>query len=342
MITNIDENVGRLTAKLDQLQLADNTILIFMTDNGTAAGVNSRNNNSTAPKTWPGFNADMRGQKGSEYDGGHRVPCYIRWPAGNIIGPRDIQTLAAHIDLLPTLADLCGITKPDGPPLDGISLAPLIKNKSAHAPDRTLVVHSQRLEHVEKWRKSAVMTSNFRLINGKELYNIEADSSQAKNIASQQPKRVAELRQAYEQWWQSLSPVFDDYVRITVGNDAENPAHLTCHDWHTNDQPVPWNQAAIKMGPLANGFWAVQIDREARYRISLRRWPHYLDQPIEATLARIKIADIDQSKTVKHTDTAATFTVDLPKGPAQLQTWLTTLDNKTRGAYFVEIERLRS
>ena len=119
MITNIDENLGRLMKKLDELDLENNTILIFMTDNGTAAGAGRRSRGKKAPgaaaKKWPGFNAGMRGQKGSSYDGGHRVPFFIRWPAGGIKGGRDIETLSAHIDVLPTLAQLCGIKIPRAP-----------------------------------------------------------------------------------------------------------------------------------------------------------------------------------------------------------------------------------
>ena len=105
MITNLDENVGRLRAKLSELELEENTIFIFMTDNGTAAGVLTPKEQSD----WKGFNAGMRERKGSQYDGGHRVPFFIRWPAGGIDGPKDVGRLAAHIDVLPTLIQLVGL-----------------------------------------------------------------------------------------------------------------------------------------------------------------------------------------------------------------------------------------
>jgi arylsulfatase A-like enzyme len=106
MITNIDDNIGRLRKALDERQLTDNTIFIFMTDNGTSAGIMKPSKN---PQEWTGFNAGMREQKVSEYEGGHRVPFFIRWPTGGLSVPRDIEELAAHIDVLPTLVELCGL-----------------------------------------------------------------------------------------------------------------------------------------------------------------------------------------------------------------------------------------
>ncbi|MCH5374744.1 MAG: arylsulfatase, partial [Planctomycetes bacterium] len=262
MITNIDENMGRLIRKLDEWQLTDNTILIFMTDNGTAAGVAG---GRVAGDAWRGFNAGMQGQKGSEFEGGHRVPCFIRWPAGGIGGGRDVPQLTAHIDLLPTLAELCGAERPAGVHLDGDSLVPLLKGEASQWPERTLFVHSQRIEYVEKWRKCAVMTERWRLVNGQQLFDLPEDAAQAHDVADQHPAVVQELRAAYEGWWQSLSPVFDKFVAIGLGAEQENPSHLTCHDWHTENGPVPWNQGAIRQGPWVNGWWVVDVMRAGRY-----------------------------------------------------------------------------
>ena len=139
MITNIDENMGLLERRLKDWGLDENTILIFMTDNGTAAGFKRPQPEDLSKKqqrrlskgkpivleSWPGFNAGMRGTKGSEYDGGHRVPCFIRWPAGKLDGGRDITQLSAHIDILPTLAELCHLTISSELKLDGTSLVPI-------------------------------------------------------------------------------------------------------------------------------------------------------------------------------------------------------------------------
>ncbi|MCA9075668.1 MAG: arylsulfatase [Planctomycetaceae bacterium] len=336
MITNIDENMGRLVHQLDEWELTEKTLLIFMTDNGTAAGVAR----AKPQATWTGFNADMRGQKGSEYDGGHRVPCFIRWPEGNLTGGRDIDTLTAHIDLLPTVRDLCDVDKPDGPPLDGTSLVPLLTGEVESLGDRTLFVHSQRLEHVQKWRKSAVMTERWRLINGNELYDIQSDPGQQTDVATGHPDEVAKLRAAYEGWWDSLSPVFDDAVRITLGSDRENPSHLTCHDWHTDDGPVPWNQNAVSKNPSNNGRWTVHITQPGNYEFRLRLRPAGVHEPIPAGEVRLQIGQVEATTTTDGTTDEARLTLNLQPGPATLQSWLTEQDGTERGAYFVEVERL--
>jgi arylsulfatase A-like enzyme len=345
MITNIDENMGRLTEKLAEWGLAENTILIFTTDNGTAAGVararKGKRGAEPAEEAWLGFNAGMRGQKGSEYDGGHRVPLYVRWPKGGIGGGRDVDHIAAHIDVLPTLAELCGATVPAGVELDGKSLAPLLKGDAGDWPERTLLVHSQRIEYPQKWRKSAVMTDQWRLINGKELYDIVADPGQQKNVAKDHADIVAELTKQYEAWWQSLSVVFDDYVDVAIGSDAENPARLTCHDWHTSQ--VPWNQGHIRSGPHVSGFWAVSIVEDGKYEFTLRRWPEEQPGPLDATLARLQIGDQNVTEKTDVDAECVTFQLDLPKGRTRLQTWLTNESGetpKTRGAYFVYVRRL--
>jgi arylsulfatase A-like enzyme len=207
MITNIDENMGRLMRRLKGLDLEDNTILIFMTDNGTSG-------------SYPG---GMRGKKGSEYEGGHRVPFFVRWPAGGLDEPGDVDRLSAHIDVLPTLIDLCGLKKPRGLKFDGASLARLLKDRTSKWPDRTLMVHSQRIENPEKWRKSAVMTQRWRLINGKELYDIPADPAQANDVAGANPRVVKKLRRFYEKLWADLSKGFDEYCEIIIGSDKQNP-----------------------------------------------------------------------------------------------------------------------
>ncbi|MGH7200100.1 MAG: sulfatase-like hydrolase/transferase, partial [Planctomycetaceae bacterium] len=334
MITNLDENVARLRARLDELGLAENTILIFTTDNGTAAG--ARNG---------GFNAGMRGTKGSEYDGGHRVPCFVHWPGGGWTGGRDIDRLTAHIDWLPTLVEICGLERPKLK-IDGTSLVPLLAVSSGHSlgakrqAERTLFVHSQRIDFPEKWRKSAVMTDRWRLINGKELYDIQADPAQQHDIAQKHPQVVAELRTEYDDWWNATSARFDDYVRITLGSPAANPTHLTCHDWHAPIAQVPWNQTQIERDPLANGTWAVEVDRPGRYEITLRTRPKYVDHPLSADKARVKIGDVEAERDVPASATEVTIALELDSGPAMMQTWLESADGQSRGAYFVEVRRV--
>ncbi len=336
MITNIDENVGRLVQALDQWKLADNTILIFMSDNGTAAGV-GRNS-----KVWHGFNAGMRGTKGSEYDGGHRVPFFIRWPDGKLTGPRDIDQLTAHVDVMPTLADLCQIPLSADLKLDGTSLAEPLRSKSARLPERTLFVHSQRIAHPEKWRKSAVMTKRWRLVNGQELFDMVADPGQEKNVADAHADVVSQLRQQYDRWWQSLTPVFDEYVRIGLGSDQETTSTLHCHDWHVIDQAQsPWSQGHVRKGTLGSGPWAVEVMKPGKYEIELRRWPREAAGSLEATNAQLEIAGQTVSKKVPEAAESVSFVLQLPAGPTTLQSRLTLPNGDQRGAYYAYVRLLK-
>jgi arylsulfatase A-like enzyme len=333
MVTNIDENVGRLRAMLAASGRAENTVFLFMTDNGTAAGHAPRANESA---TWSGFNAGMRGHKGSEYDGGHRVPCFVSWPAGGVGGGRDIDSLAAHIDVLPTLRELCGLKMTPARPLDGVSFAGTLRGTAAPPGDRTLFVHSQRVEVPRKWRKSAVMTDRWRLVNGAELYDMDADPGQARDLATTHPDRVAELRARYDAWWRSLEPVFDEPVRIGLGGD-ENPVSLMSHDWHTKDQGVPWHQNNVRNGYVVNGPWTVDVTRAGEYEITLYRWPAHLDRAMDMVHAAVEIGGASAAADVTTEATHARFRLRLPAGPTELLTTLRRPDGTEHGAYFASV-----
>ena len=174
MIANIDENMGRLDAMLKESGLYDNTILIFMTDNGGTCGV-------------PIWNAGMRGRKTEYYDGGHRVPCFIRWPAGGLRQPGDVD----DADAVPRpAAHAHRPVRPAASPreahFDGVSLAPLLRGKpQPELADRKLVVQYGIWEEYlgpTKWN-CAVMWGKWRLFRGKALYNIAADPGQKTDVA---------------------------------------------------------------------------------------------------------------------------------------------------------------
>jgi len=334
MITNIDDNMKLLVKQLDALGIADNTILIFTTDNGTAAGVARRGSG--------GFNAGMRGTKGSEYDGGHRVPMFIRWPGGKITPGLDIKRLTAHVDIMPTLAELCGIDTPKAK-LDGKSIVPLLRGKDASWGPRVLVTDSQRIENPEKWRKSATMTDRWRLINGKELYDMPADPGQKNDIADKNPEVVANLRKAYDAWWTDVSKQFGEYVPIIIGSPKENPTRLTSHDWHSPGSQRSWNHRQIMAGGgLSNGFWAVDVDRPGTYELKLMRWPTQAKRKlrekfINVTKAQLTVANVDETVKVGPDANSASFKVKLPKGETKLQAQFIDAKGKAAGAFFVYV-----
>jgi arylsulfatase A-like enzyme len=335
MIENIDENLGRLDAKLAELGLRENTVLIFMTDNGTAAGVGSPRR--PAPEgAWPGFNAGMRGQKGSEYEGGHRVPFFVRWPAGGLGEARDVPALAAHVDVLPTLAEIARANAPAELDVDGMSLLPLLRGQGEQ-PERTLAVHSQRIDFPERWRKSAVMTQQWRLINGEELYDVQADPEQERDVAADYPDVKANLREAYGQWWEHIDDRFEDYVRIPIG-EKEDPVRITAHDWHPADGAdgsVPWNQPAIMKNPVTNGYWMIDVAEAGKYELELFQWDKPAGKTLDAAAARVTVGEVQGEAQVPAGATSVKIEMDLPKGPAKMQTWLRDAKGVERGAFFV-------
>lgn len=336
MIENLDENIGRLRDLLGELGLEQNTIFIFMTDNGTAEGAGPRRNETAS---WDGFNAGMRGQKGSQYDGGHRVPFFIHWPAGGLAGGREVDRLTAHFDVLPTLADLCGIEVPARVALDGSSLAPLLRGTAVDWPERTLFAHVQRQEIPPKWVRSTAMTDRWRLVDGKELYDMPEDPGQRHDVASAHPEVVARLRAAFEAWWATLEPSFDHYGYLVLGAEAADPVDLTCHDWHSNQ--VPWHQGMIRAAPWANGDWVVLVTRPGRYEFTLRQQPREAAFPIQASRARVKLDDVEAETAIPEGAASVRLTLDLRAGPGRLQTWFTDgASGRSRGAFFVSVRRL--
>lgn len=344
MITSIDENLGRLRE-----HLPEDTLVLFLTDNGTAAG-RAPGRNESEGAAWPGFNAGLRGQKGSEYEGGHRVPCFFHWPGGRVGGGRNLDRLTAHVDILPTLVELCGLDHRSARPIDGVSLAPALRGSDGGPTGRTLFVHSQRVERPKKWRKSAVMTEAWRLVNGVELYDIQADRAQTEDVAGENPDVVSMLRSAYESWWTTLEPVHGEYVRIGLGG-AEDPVHLMSHDWHTQDRATPWHQNHVRSGTIASGPWAVEVEREGRYEVALYRWPPHLERPLGAVEARVATGPIEgtlgdgggldgQSAAVDPDALSARFELALPAGPTMLHTTLVRPDGKQHGAYHTTVRYL--
>lgn len=345
MIANIDDNVGRLDEFLRVSGLRDNTIVIFLTDNGGTGGM-------------PVFNAGMRGHKVELYEGGHRVPCFIRWPAGKFRPPADVAELTQVQDLLPTLADLCGVKPPAGAVFDGMSLAPLLRGEVEHLPDRTLVVQFSRMDRPSPQRgDAAVLWRRWRLIQDKELYDLDSDFAQRTNVLAQHPDVVAKMRTEYQRWWERVAPAVDEFSAVVIGSDAENPLQLSPADWQ--DSFLDQGQQ-VRAGVRRNGAWNVQVDRAGRYRFELRRWPREADAALAAGLptqrltdgqyppgvalpiaqARLTIGGFDERRAVAAGDKGIIFTAKLAPGRTQLRTWFSDAEGRELcGAYYVYVQR---
>lgn len=206
MIENIDDNVGYLLADLEQNGMLQDTLVVFMTDNGMGMRPGTIHGEKFTP-----FNAGLKGSKVSPDEGGTRVPSFWMWK-GHLEEGIDIPALAAHIDLYRTFCDLAGADIPASPlEPGGRSLVPLLENPKADWPDRTLFVHTGRWKTGDfkksKNKLCAVRTSRWRLVNNEQLYDILADRGQAKDVAAEHPEVVADLRKKYDAWWDSLPPL---------------------------------------------------------------------------------------------------------------------------------------
>jgi len=280
MITNIDENFGKLRAKLGELGIEDNTILIFMSDNGMT-GVGDPDAEM--------YMGGMRGFKGSPYDGGHRVPFLIRWPDGGISSARDITELTSYVDFMPTLLDLCGVDVPEERKFHGESLRPLLEGDvDEHWSERLITTDTQRVAHPMKWRWSCVMKDTWRLVNKTELYNIADDPGQERDIAAQHPELVSELQKGYEEWWKICSAQDDDDIPISIGSEFEEVTTLRTHDLRNEqDHLGVWDQSQVRKGVLAHGWWEIMVETDGEYEFELRRWPeeagHCIQSGIEGS-----------------------------------------------------------
>ncbi len=357
-ISRFDYNLGRLRRFLADEKLGDNTIIIYLTDNGTSGGDKV-------------FNAGMRGKKGSVYEGGHRVPCFIHWAAGGINKVVDIDRLTSHFDLLPTLIELCSLEAPARGHLkfDGRSLVPLLKDSETKWPDRTVFMHVQNVrEEPVKWMNSVVMTEKWRLINGRELYDIKTDPSQKRDIADKHPEVVADLRQRYERHWDELDMAGYPYPRPIIGSRFEQETWLAPDAWIRDRQgPQTWDQSHVRSGANNSGFWPVEIAADGTYRFDVRRWPKELNHPISASLPPPAGGDIDsQGRTVRpgqgkaipskaveltvgtkkmeaqisDSDVSARFDAKLNAGPTDVRAWLIDAKGSKRGAYYIYVKRI--
>jgi len=208
MVTNIDENVGRLLGRLKMWGIERDTLVIFMNDNGGTVGVKV-------------FNAGMRGQKVTPYRGGTRGMAFFRWPG--IITPGDRTATAAHLDLFPTLAGLAGAGIPNGVTLDGRSLLPVLENPNAPWAERWLFTHVGRWPLGEaaggKFAGCAIRHGRYRLVSPApaakgpprpglkwELFDIEADPGECHDLAAAKQEVVSEMAAAYDRWWTEMQP----------------------------------------------------------------------------------------------------------------------------------------
>jgi arylsulfatase A-like enzyme len=352
MITNIDDNFKVLEEKLNALNISDNTILIFTTDNGTATG-------------YLAYDGGLRGHKGSEYEGGHRVPLFIRWPNGELTGGKDIDKLVAHYDLLPTFVDLLGLDFNPIKPLDGKSLKPLLYDAHAKWANRILYMDTQRLQNLVKYKNYSVMDDNWRLINGTELYDMNTDRSQKTNVIKEHPEVVARLDEGYEKWWQSImsEKPNERYAYIKVGSPKDNPSRISTHDMCTGKFLQMWHQYGAVTTSQTIGRWKIEFVEDGDYSITLRRFPRESGLAINSTFpaqnpqieletvfpasvksdfekAYLYVANLERTATIEEGQAEVRFTGKVPAGKYDMEAQLIDKEGNLYPAYYIYIEKL--
>lgn len=344
MIATVDERLGRFVRMLEEEGLRDDTILVFLTDNGTANGEKI-------------FNAGMRGKKASLYEGGHRVPLWISWPNGGLREAGDVDALTHVQDLLPTLIELCGLESPESD-FDGVSLAPALRGEEQpELGERKLVVQRH-----DRKGPAAVMQGKWRWVEG-ELYDLSTDPGQLTNVALDHPEVADALAARYDAWWASVEPE----LTLEPYPIGDGEVMLTAYDWWYG--PRVYNWPHLRRGERGYGRYEVVVERPGHYQIRLRRWPresghgireavprHVAADPfmagdediepfppgraLDIVSAGVRFGAEEQSKPVASDAQDVRFEVSLESGPTDFETWFVDGAGERFGAYYAYIERL--
>jgi len=255
MIENVDQNVGKLDRHLRDQGLFENTIVIFLVDNGP----NSQR-----------YVGPFRGMKATVHEGGIRSPLFVRWPARLTAGTVS-DRISAHIDLLPTIVDAAGVDLPAEAKVDGRSLLPLLEGQQTEWPDRHLVLQVHRGDQPVRYHHMAVRNQQWKLVHpsgfGKEnmpenvpfeLYDMSSDQGETVNLAEAKPDTFKAMLKAYDEWFDDVSRTRrDNYAppRIVIGSNQELVSSLSLQDWRVTEAEG-WGVA---------GVWLVHVDRPATF-----------------------------------------------------------------------------
>ncbi len=354
MGANIDDNMGKLQKFLEEASLDDNTIVVFLTDNGSTFGKDY-------------FNAGMKGSKTTLWEGGHRVPLLMKTPEHLSEQPSKIDELCHVQDLLPTLTSLSGIS--DIPKkLDGVDLSPLLSGEKERLEDRMLVINYSRMPMFEvnyttenpaipMKDGAGVLWKNWRFLENRELYDISTDPYQDSNVADEHPEIVAKMRDHLDTWWDGVKNDVHIPQRVIIGSEHENPMLISACEWL--DVFVD-QQIQTRYGPQKNGIWHLAVSEAGEYEFELRRWPKEsgfrlregipekkvtdgtfikgVSFPIHS--AQLKVGSEIKLIEVSEEDVSANFTFNLEQGDIEIQSWFNDENEEPiLGAYYMYVAK---
>ena len=281
MVENIDDNLGQLFDKVQQAGLDSNTLIIFLTDNGPQQRR---------------FTGGLRGRKGSVYEGGIRVPCFMSLPS---FFPEDkeISSPVAHLDIFPTILDLCGLKVPENVNIDGGSLISLLKGDTEFFDDRTLFFNWAR-GYPEPYKNVAARTSEYKLVgqtsweaksSDLQLFNIKDDPYENNDLSDNMIEKTSELKEEFDNWYLEVigSTNLKNNHPIFIGTEFENPVFLNRND--AKGSEGIWAQEDIF------GYWDINIVKEGYYDIIFR----FIKEIKTPGTLKIKAGTILRSKQIK-------------------------------------------
>jgi len=321
MVENIDANVGKVMRVLDELKIAEDTIVLFTSDHGPC---NSSRDNGVMR-----FNAGLRGIKGEMYEGGVRVPALWRWPAR--LKPGDIGRGTHVIDVMPTIAAACGATLPGDRVIDGVNLLPAMEGKS-DVPVRATFMQWHRGDAPVRYRNYAVMEGKWKLTRpteeaADELYDLEADPSEKRDVAAANPVTVRRLRDAYDAWLDEVSAergeATFDVPRIHVGDQREKVTALTRQDWRVT--------GADGWSDQHQGKWEVFVCEAGEYEVRVK----FTAMPGSAEVSLTVNGDVTRAEipggAVEHTFHG----IRLSEGAATVMSAVTAGDTNISAKYLI-------
>ena len=325
MIENVDQNIGRLDQHLKEQGLFDNTMVVYLVDNGP---------NSMR------FAGPFRGMKATVHEGGIRSPFFVRWP-GRLLPGTVSDRIAAHIDLLPTLADAAGASVPARANVDGRSLLPLLEGKNPDWPDRHLVLQVHRGDEPVRYHHMAVRNQRWKLVHpsgfGKEempegvpfeLYDMASDQGEKVNLAESKPEKLQAMLKAYNAWFDDVSTTrTDNYAppRMVIGSDNELVSALTLQDWRVSDSE----------GWGVSGVWLVNVERPAKFDAEL-----VYSQPVGPMELSLSIGSVTRKATLKEGQTRLVISgISVPPGDAEVQV-RSSINGRRGDPYHVILSRV--
>jgi len=293
---------------------------------------------------------------------------------GKISHGADVNNLTAHIDILPSLIDICDLTPPAKVDFDGRSFKPQLFRPQRQLPERILCVEKQRTYEPKKWENATAMSNRWRLVNNKELYDIQKDPGQEQNVIAAHPEVAAKLAAGFDAYWKRVTPNDRDRVVHIIGHPDDPETFLHSSDWYLPQ--VPWNHAATSNGAKITGSWMVRAAKKGTYQFDIRRWPKetnapisgvpsvnkeidawdaesgkkyliYTDwqqaqfKPLPVAFVRLKVTGRDEVRKVSQSDTGIIIDIGLDKQNYEVRAEL--LDEQKKliaGAYYVYVKKI--